>query len=706
MTSTRSTFADAAGSLSPQFRKDTVAELRRKLVAATSAAERRKVQAEIDGLTHPKPFAKTLRRKDRSLMGIEKADHSEAWLAAHPNPKSTPKDITGHHGHHPHGPSILWPALYEHLRAKGYTKEKAARISNAAWDKHKAGVKTNTPTSVRGVVKADGPCGKFTKGDGGKCKTCGHGFVAHKVAAKVSKADRRAALRSLAKSKRVWVKPHVDAKGHRVKGFYRLDARAGREASDAAYLRQMQGTVDRQVEATSIPNPPDTKPLVRGPEPAGHPVRPLSNAEKLRNAETMYGTDSPQYRKAVRMFPVEHTGASPLAMKKPPTEHLSRSTAEKLRLPAVVPVRYDRAWSSKMDEVLNATGGKLTSDEFKAWDEKHPKEAKKIARGDSAAINQRTYDIASSRLLALGAAPPGWRPPGEGVDERSSNPLAPDPNQEAQILAGDSAFRRAEREAKAAGKPPLREADPNRSPSFIYAVADAFQSGEYDTVLAATGGDVTPEERAAWDEKNPHALKNRATEKQRAHDVAAARVASLGPAHKPAKEGEWGIVSERPATLGTGWDARAHKLNSGDHTFVIREDKLMPRDTRATMVITGPYGPKRKDGSAQELHFTSLRAAKAAAADLLAGKTIEVHGYGWPDKHRVKLGPLGPTYPANMNPAVKPTPSQIAANDARLARMDAEEADRTRRGNAAYRQVQAEKRKAKREAAKQKKTAS
>lgn len=81
------------------------------------------------------------------------AKHSGLWYMTHPNKKSSPKDIVGHHGHKPHGPSILWPALYEHLRLKGKSKSAAARISNAAWDKKKVGLKTNTPTSVRGVVK-------------------------------------------------------------------------------------------------------------------------------------------------------------------------------------------------------------------------------------------------------------------------------------------------------------------------------------------------------------------------------------------------------------------------------------------------------------------------------------------------------------------------------------------------------------------------
>lgn len=78
---------------------------------------------------------------------------SKAWYLTHPNKKSTPKEIHGSHGHKPHGPSIKWPAMYEHLRAKGYTKAKSARISNAAWNKKRVGMKTNTPTSARGIVK-------------------------------------------------------------------------------------------------------------------------------------------------------------------------------------------------------------------------------------------------------------------------------------------------------------------------------------------------------------------------------------------------------------------------------------------------------------------------------------------------------------------------------------------------------------------------
>jgi hypothetical protein len=68
------------------------------------------------------------------------------------NPKSTPKEIHGSHGHRPHGKSILWPALYEHLRRKGKSKAAAAAISNSAWKKKRMGIATNTPTSARGAL--------------------------------------------------------------------------------------------------------------------------------------------------------------------------------------------------------------------------------------------------------------------------------------------------------------------------------------------------------------------------------------------------------------------------------------------------------------------------------------------------------------------------------------------------------------------------
>lgn len=87
------------------------------------------------------------------IAKAEPVEISKPGKKYRPNPKSSPKEIAGSHGHKPHGPSILWPALYEHLRKKGYSKEKAARISNSAWNKKKAGMKTNTPTSVRGLVK-------------------------------------------------------------------------------------------------------------------------------------------------------------------------------------------------------------------------------------------------------------------------------------------------------------------------------------------------------------------------------------------------------------------------------------------------------------------------------------------------------------------------------------------------------------------------
>lgn len=98
----------------------------------------RKVRWEADNeLDKGFRFANLMKRRDNSTR---------------PSPKSTPKEIVGHHGHHAHGPSILWPALYEHLRAKGKSKSAAAAISNAAWKKKRMGMATNTPTSARGAL--------------------------------------------------------------------------------------------------------------------------------------------------------------------------------------------------------------------------------------------------------------------------------------------------------------------------------------------------------------------------------------------------------------------------------------------------------------------------------------------------------------------------------------------------------------------------
>lgn len=64
-----------------------------------------------------------------------------------PNKRSTQKEIRGSHNHRPAGTSILWPALYRHLRKSGYSKRKAAMISNGLWRK-KRGL---PPKSVRGT---------------------------------------------------------------------------------------------------------------------------------------------------------------------------------------------------------------------------------------------------------------------------------------------------------------------------------------------------------------------------------------------------------------------------------------------------------------------------------------------------------------------------------------------------------------------------
>lgn len=69
-----------------------------------------------------------------------------------PSPKSTPKEIVGKHGHHPHGTSILWPALYEHLKAKGMTKSKAAQISNGMWRK-KRGLPPKSVPGSKGKIR-------------------------------------------------------------------------------------------------------------------------------------------------------------------------------------------------------------------------------------------------------------------------------------------------------------------------------------------------------------------------------------------------------------------------------------------------------------------------------------------------------------------------------------------------------------------------
>lgn len=90
----------------------------------------------------------------------KRKNKSDLWLATHPSPKSTPKEIVGKHGHRPHGPSILWPALYEHLRAKGMTKTKAAMISNGMWRK-KRGLPPKSVPGSKGKAKLGGMAPKY-----------------------------------------------------------------------------------------------------------------------------------------------------------------------------------------------------------------------------------------------------------------------------------------------------------------------------------------------------------------------------------------------------------------------------------------------------------------------------------------------------------------------------------------------------------------
>lgn len=68
-----------------------------------------------------------------------------------PSKLSSPKEIVGHHGHRPHGSSIRWPALYEHLRAKGMKKSKAAAISNGMW-RRKHGLPQKSVPGSHGLV--------------------------------------------------------------------------------------------------------------------------------------------------------------------------------------------------------------------------------------------------------------------------------------------------------------------------------------------------------------------------------------------------------------------------------------------------------------------------------------------------------------------------------------------------------------------------
>lgn len=90
---------------------------------------------------------------DIRLAIIALLQEAKTMKKGRPNPKSTPKEIVGSHGHRSHGPSILWPAMYEHLRRKGMSKAKAAAISNHAWNR-KHGMQVRNLASTR-VTKDD-----------------------------------------------------------------------------------------------------------------------------------------------------------------------------------------------------------------------------------------------------------------------------------------------------------------------------------------------------------------------------------------------------------------------------------------------------------------------------------------------------------------------------------------------------------------------
>lgn len=89
---------------------------------------------------------------------VEVEKRKKSKKSNRPNPKSTPKEIVGSHGHRPHGPSILWPAMYEHLLARGMSKRKAAIISNGKW-RDKRGL----PPTGRDLVRGFGKSAQVTK---------------------------------------------------------------------------------------------------------------------------------------------------------------------------------------------------------------------------------------------------------------------------------------------------------------------------------------------------------------------------------------------------------------------------------------------------------------------------------------------------------------------------------------------------------------
>lgn len=85
------------------------------------------------------------------------------------NKRSSHKEIVGSHGHAPHGTSILWPAMYEHLKRQGHSKASAARISNAAWNDKHGRLAADTDTTDE--LGSDGDCGCGCNGAPGGCGT-------------------------------------------------------------------------------------------------------------------------------------------------------------------------------------------------------------------------------------------------------------------------------------------------------------------------------------------------------------------------------------------------------------------------------------------------------------------------------------------------------------------------------------------------------
>ena len=158
-------YSDIANSLSAAFRKKVISGLKAKRKNATGDKKKR-YDRMIAGYENPTPLAPLGKQSqarmdtpattkprgvEQSLLNLAVAVRKGRQAGHGPSPLSTPKEIAGSHGHRSHGKSIRWPALYEHLRAKGHSKRKAAMISNGMWRK-KRGLPPKSVKGTKGMV--------------------------------------------------------------------------------------------------------------------------------------------------------------------------------------------------------------------------------------------------------------------------------------------------------------------------------------------------------------------------------------------------------------------------------------------------------------------------------------------------------------------------------------------------------------------------